>query len=235
VRGDGGSDEFGTAVAGLGDVDHDGVPDWAGGAAEPSFLITGAGYVRVVSGKNALDLFELHGELGEALGTAVASAGDLDGDGTPDLLAGGPLSDANGTNSGIARAFALGNGAPAVWTDLGFALAGAAGPPQLVGTGTLVAGSPGALTLSNAAPSALAYLFIALNSSPTPFKGGQLVPIPPVMTAIVVTTAAGDLPLPWVAWPSGLSGVDLYFQYAIQDAGAIKGTALSNALKAAVP
>jgi hypothetical protein len=51
----------------------------------------------------------------------------------------------------------------------------------------------------------------------------------------VVTSPTGGVPLVWTAWPSGLSGLELYFQYAIQDAGAIKGTALSNALKAAVP
>jgi hypothetical protein len=45
----------------------------------------------------------------------------------------------------------------------------------------------------------------------------------------------GDILLPWTAWPSGLSGVSLYFQYAIQDVAAVKGVALSNALGADVP
>ena len=41
-----------------------------------------------------------------------------------------------------------------VWTDVGFALAGVAGEPQLTGSGPLTPGSAGALTLTQAAPSA---------------------------------------------------------------------------------
>ena len=123
----------------------------------------------------------------------------------------------------------------AVWTNLGAALPGASGAPQLSGTGTLVAGAPASLSLSNAAPSALARLFISLSSTPTPFKGGTLVPVPPLSTLTVVTNAAGAMPLSLAAWPPGASGASFWFQYAIQDAGAVKGVALSNALRADVP
>ena len=123
----------------------------------------------------------------------------------------------------------------AVWTNLGSALPGASGAPQLSGTGTLVAGAPASLSLSNAAPSALARLFISLSSTPTPFKGGTLVPVPPLSTLTVVTNAAGAMPLSLAAWPPGASGASFWFQYAIQDAGAVKGVALSNALRADVP
>ena len=49
------------------------------------------------------------------------------------------------------------------------------------------------------------------------------------------TNPGGSLPLAWPTWPGGLSGLSLYFQYAIQDAGAVCGVALSNALRADVP
>lgn len=123
----------------------------------------------------------------------------------------------------------------AVWTDLGSALPGVAGPPHASGTGTLVAGTPASLSLSNAAPSALARLFISLSSAPTPFKGGTLVPVPPLSTLTLPTSAAGGIQLSLAAWPPGASGLSFWFQYAIQDAGAVKGVALSNALRADVP
>jgi hypothetical protein len=49
------------------------------------------------------------------------------------------------------------------------------------------------------------------------------------------TNGAGAIPLQWPSWPGGLSGVSLYFQYAILDAGAVCGVAFSNALRAEVP
>jgi hypothetical protein len=121
------------------------------------------------------------------------------------------------------------------WTDLGFALAGVAGEPVLTGTGSLQAGSSGALTLTDAAPSALALMFVSVASTPTPFKGGTLVPLPPLLTLALPTDSLGSVLLPWASWPSGLSGLSLFFQYAIQDVAAVKGVALSNALGADVP
>ena len=171
---------------------------------------------------------------GDHAGTSVAPAGVVNKDGKLDCLVGAPLNDAKGTNSGCAKAISLSSGLP-VWTDLGFALPGTLGAPSLVGTGSLLSGSPGALTPSLAKPSSLAYLFVALANGAAPFKGGTLVPVPPLLTLVVFTSGSGDLPLAWTLWPAGLSGLDLFFQYAIQDAGAVKGTALSNALRADVP
>ena len=136
------------------------------------------------------------------------------------------------SDSGAAYAFELGLGP---WTNLGFALAGTLGAPSLAGTGSLVAGSPGTLNLSGARHSALADLFVSLSSTPAAFKGGTLVPIPPVLTLVVVTSPTGTVPLAWSGWPTGLSGLSLYFQYAIQDPGGPKGVALSNALRATPP
>jgi len=233
-NGDGANDNFGSSVTALGDVNHDGWPDWADGATEIIFISAGPGYVKVISGKDEALLFKISGASGDALGSAVADAGDLDFDGTRDLLAGGPFNDEQGVNSGIARVYSLANPL-AVWSDLGLALAGTFGPPALSGTGSLLAGKPGALTLSNARPSAPAYLFIGPANGSAPFKGGTLVPVPPLMTLSLFTNGAGGIPLAWAAWPGGLSGLNLYFQYAIPDAGAPVGVALSNALKAHVP
>ncbi len=123
----------------------------------------------------------------------------------------------------------------ATWTDIGFALAGVAGKPQLDGTGSLVAGSPGALVLSHAAPSAPALLFIALAAHPTPFKCGTLLPVPWVVSFALTTSPAGSLTLPWAAWPAGLSGLGIYYQVAVKDNAGICGASLSNAVRGKVP
>ncbi|MGQ0552899.1 MAG: PEP-CTERM sorting domain-containing protein [Planctomycetota bacterium] len=121
------------------------------------------------------------------------------------------------------------------WTNLGSDLAGVAGPPSLVGTGTLVAASAGSLSLSAAAPSALSLLVLSIASTPVPFKCGTLVPVPILTNLLLFTNPAGTIAGGWSDWPAGLSGLSIYWQYAVQDAAAVCGVALSNALRADVP
>jgi len=123
------------------------------------------------------------------------------------------------------------------FTGLGHALAGTFGKPILHGEGTLVAGSPGSLELTNAMPSAPAYMFVSLGAGAgAPFKGGILVPIPSLLMLPLATSPTGTLNLAWASWSAGIpAGTVLAFQYAIQDAGAPAGVALSNALKAVTP
>lgn len=124
---------------------------------------------------------------------------------------------------------------PTGWSDLGFALAGGAGEPLLSGTGNLTGGSPTSLDLTNAAPTALAVLFLATSSSPVPFKGGTLAAFPFASSVSLNTDASGALPLAF-GWPSGVaSGSVLVVQYGIADAGAPLGVALSNALLGTTP
>ena len=123
------------------------------------------------------------------------------------------------------------------FTGLGFALAGTFGKPILHGEGTLVAGSPGSLEMTNAMPSSPSYLFVSLGAGAgVPFKGGTLVPVPTLLFMPLVSSPSGTLNLSWGAWPAGVpANTVLGFQYAIQDAGAPAGVALSNALKAVTP
>jgi hypothetical protein len=122
------------------------------------------------------------------------------------------------------------------WSDLGFGLAGSAGVPVLDGDGTLVATTAFALKLSSAKPSAAANLFVSLANTPTPFKGGTLVTVPVALTIVLATSPAGTVQLSAASWPAGVpSGTQLFFQCAVQDAGAVKGAALSNALQATTP
>ena len=126
-------------------------------------------------------------------------------------------------------------GTPSAWTDQAFALAGVNGDPLLVGTGDLSDGSSNSVDLSNAAASATAGLFLSLSGNPVPFKGGFLVPIPPLDPVILTTSGTGEISLPFVM-PSGIpAGVEIWVQWAIQDAAAVKGVALSNAIMGLTP
>lgn len=121
------------------------------------------------------------------------------------------------------------------WANLGHGLGGLAGDPLLFGTGTLQAGSDGWLVLVAAAGGSPAALFVSLSAVPTPFKGGTLLTVPVLATIPLATDGFGEIALPWLDWPAGLSGVSLHFQYAVQDAAGPKGVSLSNALRADVP
>jgi hypothetical protein len=121
------------------------------------------------------------------------------------------------------------------FSDLGSGLPGISGIPHLAGTGTLAPASACSLSLTSAAASKPALLFVALASVPAPFKGGVLVATPVTSLVPLTTGASGTLLLPFT-WPSGVpSGTSIYFQDAIQDAAAIHGAALSNALKGLTP
>jgi FG-GAP repeat protein len=83
---------FGASVAGVGDVNGDGVPDVLAGAPEASpGGLTMAGLVRVLSGANGLTLFVRTGTAAfERLGLSVSGLGDVDADGVPDFVVGSP-------------------------------------------------------------------------------------------------------------------------------------------------
>jgi hypothetical protein len=121
------------------------------------------------------------------------------------------------------------------WSDEGCALAGAGGDPLLVASGTLQAFSSNLFELTNAAPSAVGGLFAALSSASIPFKGGTLKPFPFFEPLLFSTTAAGELTLPWVMPPDAPSGLEVWAQWALQDAGAVHGVALSNAVRGLTP
>jgi len=101
-------DYLGRALAAAGDVDADGLPDLVVGIPGATAGGTGAGRVRVLRGSDGLSLHIFDGAAGEGLGTTVAGAGDVNGDGYADVVAGAPAANAN---QGLARVYSGFNGA----------------------------------------------------------------------------------------------------------------------------
>ena len=122
------NDEAGTAVAGIGDVNGDGVDDILIGAPGVTTNGTDAGAAYVVFGDPghgdagpALDLNTLDGSNGftilgatatDRAGTAVAGAGDVNGDGVDDMLIGAPAHAADGDKYSGAAYVVFGNDTP---------------------------------------------------------------------------------------------------------------------------
>ena len=143
---------------------------------------------------------------------------------------------AGNTSISATVSFAQGNPAPGAFTNLGGGLGGIDGVPALAGGGTLAAGSPGALALSQAAPLASTLLFVSFADTPTAFKGGTLAALPTIVLVPLGSDAGGGWTLPWAAWPAGVpAGTELFFQAIVDDGAAPLGAAISNLLRATAP
>lgn len=88
--GEAGGDQFGWVVRNVGDLDGDGVMDFATSAPTHSGLAPNAGRVYVYSSKSGKLLYKIDGQAGMRLGSSLAGNVDFDGDGTPDIFAGAP-------------------------------------------------------------------------------------------------------------------------------------------------
>ncbi|HUU46110.1 MAG TPA: hypothetical protein VM118_10300 [Acidobacteriota bacterium] len=103
LSGSAAGDYFGTALASVGDLDGDTVPELLVGAEQYS----GApGYASLYSGRTGAFMHMFTGDgVGDLFGHDVAGAGDVDNDGTPDLIIGAQENDAGGDNAGRAYVY----------------------------------------------------------------------------------------------------------------------------------
>lgn len=105
-NGDGAGDSFGRSVGGAGDVNLDGVPDLVVGAHLDDNGAGDTGSARLISGATLATLHTFNGDaLSDQLGMWVHGAGDVDGDGYADVVAGIPGDDDNGGGAGSLRVF----------------------------------------------------------------------------------------------------------------------------------
>lgn len=140
-------DRFGTSVAGVGDMDGDGIPDVAVGSPVAS---GGLGRAQVYSAATGALLHDFVGsQVGDQLGASLAGGGDVTGDGIPDVLVGAPGFDGTGgVDCGCAYLISGATGIPVAVLDgaapgdgRGFAVGGG-GDVDADGYADFIVGAP---------------------------------------------------------------------------------------------
>ena len=157
-----GSYDFGGGIAGVGDLNGDGIGDLVVGAPAAFASDAGRAYIYLLAADGSLlgDDTTGSGATGDRYGSSVAVLGDVDGDGVNDVAIGAPLDDDGAADAGAVRVVLLdsrgferstaliapGSGGLAATLDAGDRFgAGVAGPGDLDGDGVpdLVVGAPG--------------------------------------------------------------------------------------------
>lgn len=220
---------LGFSLAALGDVNGDGLCDLAAGTDR----IEG-GSVHIWSGGDGASLSVVAAYPGNSTalgsGVRVAPAGDLDGDGRPDLLVGAPtrlVSSGPGSAQVVKLAFLP-------WLDVGGGLVGSHGAPALEGEGDLLPGTEYVLHMTSAPPFSTATLILGVETVNAPFKGGVLVPSVDVVHGQLAVDGSGGMMFQGLLPASAQPGETVVFQVWFSDAGAPLGMAGSNALLATV-
>jgi hypothetical protein len=233
---------FGSALATLPDLDADGRPELVAGAPFATLGASQCGAIGVLSVRpdgSVRDHREIGNgsggfggvlQAGDNFGLGLSLAGDLDGNGAPDLVIGAPK---GGDPVGGGAAWTLRLPVSA-WSSQSAGLAGTHGVPLIAVLGPLVPGTPLRFELNEARRYAPCWLFLGLTELLAPFKGGVLVPNP-VMVVPQSTDGFGFKSFGGT-WPAGVpTGSTLYAQWWVMDQNAIQGLSATAAAKGVVP
>lgn len=218
---------YGSALAALGDVTGDDVPDFAVGEPGHDGKGLDAGGVRIYSGQSGKTWYQILGPAaGAGFGASVAYAGDLNTDSLPDCAIGAP--------AGVLTTGHVYSLSVTRWEELGNGLPGIAGVPRLTGAGGLVADTAAELSLTDAAPGTLATLVLGYTLTIDPATS-TITPSSDIVVTGLATSSTGGLLFSF-AWPTGVpSGTTIYYQFRITDPLGPQGQSRSNTVAALVP
>ncbi len=208
---------------------------WRGSSVDP--LVAIGGWVNA-AGSAKVGLY-LDDEPTQSVGTAFVTSGRFIGVIAPAGFHAFEYRELEGVSTDafyiFGDKFTFARGVVGAWTDLGGGSAGAFGVPSATGTGALTGGSVVSLDLAGAPPNEAALLWISTTSTPLPLLGGTLHAQPFSFQFVIVTDPSGDF-LAAGNWPAGLPpGMELWFQFLVQDLSVPAGIILSNGLKAVTP
>ncbi len=139
---------FGGTVSDAGDVDRDGYADFIIGADRENLFAGDTGSVRVYSGFDGSVIHTFFGVGNDRFGNSASGAGDVDGDGFPDIIVGAYFDGTNGTRAGAVYVFSGADGSTIdirhgadAFGQVGFSVSGA-GDVNRDGFADVIIGTP---------------------------------------------------------------------------------------------
>jgi YVTN family beta-propeller protein len=124
---------------------------------------------------------------------------------------------------------------PTQWTNLGSALTGLHGTPQILGKGPLVANGTISFGFAHMLENAPMILIMGLSEISLPFKGGTLVPAPDVLVVGLSTNGFGTLELAGTLPAFVPSGLTLVLQGWVVDPAGPQGFSATDGITATAP
>lgn len=236
--------EFGSSVAGAGDLDEDGVGDiLVGDPFEVSISGAGVGTVRVFSGADASLLFLKEGTYYvELFGSGVLGPGDLNGDGHADFLVASESAqpwDFQSPKDSTGKVSLFSGHCPGTTLSYGAGCTGSGGfLPTLVATGCPSSAEVVSLKIENALGfPATGIAFVGVNTAALALPNGCIFRVDPILASFPVAIShglgfgVGSVVIDLVIPPSMPSGTILTLQAFVFDAGAPGGYSGTNGVQ----